>query len=56
MESLALRTANQDLIAVSTPSRSVTFNQSIWNFLICISEIICTTDAPALPPEEGDLA
>ena len=61
MESLVLSptTANQDLvpnlIAVSASSRNVTFNQSIWIYLVSTRKVICLID-PHLPPKEDDLA
>ena len=42
MESLVLNptSAKEELIAFSASPKIVTFNQSIWNFLISISEVI----------------
>lgn len=60
---LSSTSANQDilpdLIAVATSPRNVTFNQSVWNYLVGISEVICLVGpprSPRLPPKEGDLA
>ena len=61
MESLGLSTTLviQDLIpnliVVSESPRNVTFNPSIWNYLVSTSEVICLRDS-FCPPEEGDLA
>lgn len=60
MESLVLSptSANKDLIpnltAVSASPRNVTLNQSIWNYLVSTSKVICFTH-PHLP-QEHDLA
>ena len=50
MESFVLTTANKDLIAVSTSPMNVTFKQTIWNFLINTSEIICIIRPLLFPP------
>ena len=61
MESLVPSTisVNQDLISnlivVPTSLRNVTFNQSIWNYLVNTGEVICLID-PFCPPQKGDLA
>lgn len=59
-EALVLRSptlANQDLIpnliAVSGSSRKATFNQSTWNYLASMGEVICLID-PSLPTKEGN--
>lgn len=60
MESLVPSTisVNQDLISnlivVSTSLRNVTFNQSIWNYLVNTGEVIYLID-PFCPPQKGDL-
>ena len=40
VESLASRTANQDLTCSFTPPRNVTLNQSLWNFLNNTTDVI----------------
>lgn len=48
-----------DLIAVATSPRNVTFTQSVWNYLVGVSEVICLVGPPHpphLPSKEGDLA
>ena len=57
MELLVLSpmSANQDIIlniiAILTSRRNVTFNQSIWNYLVSITEVICLK-ALCLSPKE----
>lgn len=41
--------------AVSASPRNVTFNKSIWNYLVSSSEVICPMD-PFCLPKEGDFA
>lgn len=59
MESLVLSpmSANQDLIAnlTAVPAfpRNVTINQTIWNYLVDTSEVICWIDL-GLSLKEGD--
>ena len=52
---LSPMSANQDvifnLIATLTSPRNMTFNQSIWNYLVSITEVICLK-APCLSPKE----
>lgn len=52
---LSRMSANQDiilnLIATLTSPRNVTFNQSIWNYLVSITEVICLK-APCLSLKE----
>lgn len=61
MKSLVLSTMSADqililnLTTISASPRTVTFNQSVWNFLVSTSEVICNID-PYLPQKEGDLA
>lgn len=43
-----------NLISVSAFPKNVTFNQSVCNYLVSTSEVICLID-PCLPPKEGDL-
>lgn len=43
------RTANQDLNAVSTSPRNVTFRQSVWIFLVSTSEVSSITRPLPLP-------
>jgi len=55
MESCVPLTANQDLNAVSVSPRTVIFNQSIWNYLVSTSEVICLIDSPAFPQRKVTL-
>ena len=43
-----------NLFSVSASPRNVTFNQSIWNYLVSSSEVICLID-PYPPSKESDL-
>ena len=46
---------NQDLISnlivVATSLRNVTFNRSIWNYLVNTREVICPIDSLLSPTE-----
>ena len=57
MEFTCPMTANQDLISnlivVSTSLRDVTCNNSVWNYLISTSEIICMTALHPHPSPKG---
>ena len=61
MESLVLSptSVKQDLIPnltiISASPRNVTFNLSVWNYLVYTSEVICMVD-PDLHAKEGHLA
>lgn len=53
---LCPKSPNQDyLITVSVSARNVILNQSMWNYRVSTSEVICLTD-PCHALEEGDLA
>ena len=53
MESLVLspKSANQDLIIVSASLRNGIFNESVWNYLVGPSDVICL-DRPFLSLKE----
>ena len=53
MESLVLspKSANQDLLIVSDSPRNGIFNESVWNYLVGTSDVICL-DRPFLSLKE----
>lgn len=57
MKSFTPTTANQDLIAVSTLCKNVTFKQSSWNFLIytCRGNLHDKNPCHSFPPKEDGL-
>ena len=45
---LSPTSADQDLMVVSIPPRNGIFTQSVWNYLVCTSEVICLMDPPLI--------